>query len=61
MTNLGVETFFLYSMEYENTLIAKKFVNSLNSSRAITLIQCNENLSVIKEGIYIVPFLKLLL
>ena len=50
MTNLGVEKFVLYNVEYENTLIAKKFGNSLNSGRAITLIQCNENLPVIKDG-----------
>ena len=50
MTNLGVEKFVLYSVEYENILIAKKFGNSLNSGRAITLIQCNENLPVMKDG-----------
>ena len=50
MTNLGVEKFFLYNVEYENILIAKKFGNSLNSGRAITLIQCNENLPVMKDG-----------
>ena len=38
MTNLGVEKFVLYNVEYENTLIAKKFGNSLNSGRAVTLI-----------------------
>ena len=38
MTNLCIEEFVLYNVEYENTLIAKKFGNSLNSGRAVTLI-----------------------
>ena len=50
MTNLGVEKFVLYSVEYENILITKKFGNSLNNGRAIALIQCNENLPVMKDG-----------
>ena len=50
MTNLCIEKFFLYNVEYENTLIAKKFGNSLNSGRAVTQIQCNENLPVMKDG-----------
>lgn len=50
MTNFGVEKFVLYSAEYESTLLAKKFGNSLNTGRTISLVQCNENLPVMKDG-----------
>lgn len=50
MTNFGVEKFVLYSAEYENIVLSKKFGNSLNTGRTINLVQCNENLPVMKDG-----------
>lgn len=50
MTQVGAEKFLFYSVEYENILIAKNFGNSLSGGRSISLIQCNENLPVMKDG-----------
>jgi len=50
MTKPGLAKHAMYGVEYENFFLAKKFGKSLDTGRTITLIQCNENPPIMKDG-----------